>query len=147
MSENDSKSDALKNVLAKVNDLRAGNPRVFFGVIGVVLIVCIFMFAGSGTKTSANMEQVLKPGNTYTLYNPNGGEILLTAVPGFGSVERDSEESANVCTAEANRTVELLEVMTQNYITYAHVKVKPLTGSGEDDCKDKKGWTSRIHLK
>lgn len=143
MSDNDSKINALKNIGAQVNDLRQSNPKVFYGGLAVVVILALFLLiGGSDTSQAPQVKATLKIGETYRLVNPNGGEVLLVAVPGqFSSSEYDEEDSQNICLVDSNTRVVLQEETFVNYINY--VKVQPSDGP----CKSKSGWTSKVNIK
>ena len=143
MSDNDTKINALKNIGAKVNDLRQSNPKVFYGGLGAVVILVLFLLIGGGdTSQAPQVNAALKVGETYRLVNPNGGEVLLVAVPGqFSSAEDNGEDSKNICLVDSNTQVVLQEETFVNYIHY--VKVQPSGGP----CKGKSGWTSKVNIK
>ena len=143
MSDNDSKINALKNIGAKVNDLRQSNPKVFYGGLGAVVILVLFLLiGGSGTGQAPQVKATLTVGESYRLVNPNGGEVLLVAVPGqFSSVDYDEEDSQNICLVDSGTRVVLQEETFINYIHY--VKVQPSNGP----CKGKSGWTSKVNIK
>jgi hypothetical protein len=143
MSDNDSKINALKNIGAKVNDLRQSNPKVFYGGLAVVVILVLFLLiSGGGTSQAPQVKATLKVGETYRLVNPNGGEVLLVAVPGqFSSVEYNEEDSQNICVVDSGTRAILQEETFVNYINY--VKVQPSDGP----CKGKSGWTSKVNIK
>ncbi len=143
MSDNNSKINALKNIGAKVNDLRQNNPKVFYGGLGAVVILFLFLLiGGGGTSQAPQVKAALTVGETYRLVNPNGGEVLLVAVPGqFSSAEYKEEDSQNICVVDSNTQVVLQEETFVNYIHY--VKVQPSGGP----CKGKSGWTSKVNIK
>ncbi len=142
MGDNDSKINALKNIGTKVSDLRQSNPKVFYGGLAVVMILVLFLLMGGDTSQAPQVKATLKVGETYRLVNPNGGEVLLVAVPGqFSSAEYNEEDSQNICLVDSNTRVVLQEETFVNYINY--VKVQPSDGP----CKGKSGWTSKVNLK
>ena len=143
MSDNDSKINALKNIGAKVNDLRQSKPKVFYGGLAAVVIIVLFLLIGGGdTSQAPQVQATLKAGATYRLVNPNGGEVLLVAVPGqFSSADYNEEDTQNICVVDSNTQVVLQEETFVNYIHY--VKVKPSAGP----CAGKSGWTSKVNIK
>lgn len=141
MSNSDSENNALKNIATTINDLRTGNPKVFYGTIGVIVVLFLLLFMGGGTGESPQIRAALATGETYSLVNPNGGAVLLVAVPGkFSSVEYREEDSQNVCAVKSGTKAVVQEETFQNFIHY--VKVKP----SEGECQGKSGWTSKVNI-
>lgn len=138
-NENNSKGEQVTKIINTILGLRKSNPSVFYGGLVALLIVVLFTFVGSGTEESAQMSVNLVNGQDYVIKNPNGGNVLLTVRPIFGSA--GSGEDTNVCLVEPETLVTLQEQTIVNYITY--VKVSPLGGG----CQGKSGWTSRVNLK
>ena len=137
--QNNSKSEQVKKIIDNVLALRTSNPKAFFGGLFVLLIIFLFTFVGSGTEDSAQMSANLVNGQTYTMFNPNGGEVLLTTRPIFGSA--GSGEDTNVCLVKPDTQVRIDEQTIANFITY--IKASPISG----DCQGKSGWTSKVNIK
>lgn len=137
--QNKFKNEQIAKMVNNVLALQKSNPPVFYGVSVALLIVILFMFVGSGAEDSAQMGVALANNQDYVMKNPNGGDVLLTTRPIFGSA--GSGEEINVCLVKPDTTVKVLEQTLANYIPY--VKVAPLSG----DCQGKSGWTSRVNIK
>jgi hypothetical protein len=110
------------------------------GIVAIAIVVTIFT-SGSESTVSPTLTKALTMGQSYTLDNPNEGDILLVRTPGFGTREDESKESENVCVVESNTPVTVEQETVINYMHF--VKVKPTTG----DCQGKSGWTAKINVK
>ncbi|MCI0653214.1 MAG: hypothetical protein L0Y38_06975 [Methylococcaceae bacterium] len=142
-NQNNSKSEQVAQVFKKITNsiigLQKSNPKVFYGGAVLLLIFFLFTFVGSGTEDSSQMSMHLVNGQNYVMKNPNGGDVLLTIRPIFGSA--GSGEDSNVCLVKPDTDVKVVEQTMANYITY--VKVEPQGG----DCQGKSGWTSKVNIK
>jgi hypothetical protein len=138
-SQNNSKSEQVAKILNNVLDLRKSKPAVFYGTVAALLILFLFTFVGSGTEDSVQMTMNLVNGQNYVMKNPNGGEVLLTTRPVFGSA--GSGEDTNVCLVKPDTVVKVEEQTMANYIIY--IKVAPQDG----ECLGKSGWTSKVNIK
>ena len=142
MSDQASKTEAVKNIANTLNQLRQNKPKVFYGAIGALFILFLFLVFGGETGQSPEVQAALQVGEQYRLVNPNGGEVLLVAVPGqFSSAEYDKDDSQNICLVTSATPVKLEEETFLNYIHYVKVRVI------EGPCKDKSGWTSKVNIK
>lgn len=139
MSNENNFNQIITKVGSSVTDLQKNNPKVFYGAVGVILIVFVFTFVGSGAKDSGHVAMTLVNGNTYVVKNPNGGGTLLLSQPAFGSAE--SGDDMNICVVEPGVSVRLEEQTIVNYINY--IKISPVEGP----CQGKSGWTSKVNLK
>lgn len=142
-NQNISKSEQAAKIFKKTTDflfgLQKSNPKVFYGGAFVLLIFFLFTFVGSGPEDAVQMSVNLVNGQNYVMKNPNGGDVLLSTRPVFGSA--GSGEDTNVCLVKPETVVKVTEQTMANYITY--VKVEPQGG----DCKGKSGWTSKVNIK
>lgn len=142
-NQNNSKSELVAQVFTKVTNsvlgLQKSNPKVLYGGAVALLIFILFTFVGSGTEDSVQMSMNLVNGQNYVMKNPNGGEVLLTIRPIFGSA--GSGEDTNVCLVKPDTVVKVVEQTMANYIIY--IKVEPQGG----DCQGKSGWTSKVNIK
>ncbi|MCI0653785.1 MAG: hypothetical protein L0Y39_04840 [Methylococcaceae bacterium] len=138
-NQNNSKSEQVAKIVNQLVGYLKTNPKALYGVGVVLLIFFLFTFVGSGTKDSAQMGLALVNNQDYVMKNPNGGGVLLTASPIFGSA--GSGEDANVCLVKPDTVVKVLEQTMANYIVY--IKVAPQSG----DCQGKSGWTSKVNIK
>lgn len=131
-----------EQVLQTLNSLVAylkANPKMAIGVGVALVIFFLFNFCGSGAEDSKQMGIALVMNQDYVLKNPNGGEVLLTTRPVFGSA--GSGEDTNVCLVKPDTVVKVVEQTIANYISY--IKVTPQAG----DCQGKSGWTSKVNIK
>ncbi|MGR9105886.1 MAG: hypothetical protein ACU843_03045 [Gammaproteobacteria bacterium] len=138
-NQNNSKSEQVAKIINAVLGLQKSNPKAFYGALFALLILFLFTFVGSGTEDSAQMGMTLVNGQNYVMKNPNGGEVLLTTRPVFGSA--GSGEDINVCLVKPETVVKVEEQTMANFITY--IKVSPQDG----DCQGKSGWTSKVNIK
>ncbi|MGH8547951.1 MAG: hypothetical protein ACRERU_05025 [Methylococcales bacterium] len=142
-NQNNSKSAQVAQIFTKITNsiigLQKSNPKVFYGGAVALLIVFLFTFVGSGTEETVQMTMNLVNGQNYVMKNPNGGEVLLTTRPIFGSA--GSGEDTNVCLVKPDTVVKVVEQTMANFITY--VEVEPQGG----DCQGKSGWTSKVNIK
>ncbi|MGH8558314.1 MAG: hypothetical protein ACRESZ_12800 [Methylococcales bacterium] len=138
-NQNNSKSEQVAKIVNDSIGYLKANPKVLYGGGVVLLIVFLFTFVGSGAKDSEQMSMALVNNQDYVMKNPNGGEVLLTARPIFGSA--GSGEDVNVCLVKPDTVVKVIEQTIANYIVY--IKVVPQSG----DCQGKSGWTSKVNIK
>ncbi|MGH8475596.1 MAG: hypothetical protein ACRERS_01745 [Methylococcales bacterium] len=115
------------------------NPKIALGGGALLLIFFLYTFVGSGAEDSQQMSLALVMNQDYVMKNPNGGNVLLTARPIFGSA--GSGEDLNVCLVKPDTVVKVVEQTIANYIPY--IKVTPQSG----DCQGKSGWTSKVNIK
>jgi hypothetical protein len=138
-NQNNPRSEQVTKILNTVIGLQKSNPKIFYGGLFALLILFLFTFVGSGTEDSVQMSLNLVNGQNYVMKNPNGGNVLLTTRPMFGSA--GSGEDTNVCLVGPDTPVKLEEQTIANFITY--IKVSPQGG----DCQGKSGWTSKVNIK
>ncbi len=158
MSEENS-NDALEsekensaNAVSKFLGMRQSNPKVFYGIIGglVLLIIIILSLSGGGAKKlpvhqSANVQI----GQQYTLKGVNnlgdtGANVRLVAVPGSLAAYDDTEKDDRIggCKHIPQGT-KVKAVQTQKAFNYTKfVEVEMLEG----ECKGQKGWVIEGNL-
>lgn len=141
------------NVLAGVMKIKDENPKLFFGLIGGLLVVFILLLSmgggdsGSSTK-SANKE--LKAGQRYKLMSANAYDELATvrlvSAPGTIAAYDDTEESDRngACQHIVQGTpVTALEFADAYGKKNSYVKVR----IEEGECKGNEGWALAIDVK
>lgn len=129
----------LQTSISTLLNLREDNPKVFYGGIAAVVVVFLLIVITPGGKDVES--QAFSMNSTYTFSNPNGGNILLTAVPTFSSADYVGEDSINICTVKPGAQGKLIEKRVVNYIPYIRLEVM------NGDCQGKKGWTSSVNIK
>jgi hypothetical protein len=141
----------VSNQIAAMMELRKKNPKLFYGILAVVLIpIFILMASGGGSNTvSGPTIKDLAIGQKYTLKSPNtvdtGAKIRLVPVPGTLAAYDDSEEEDRnaVCQHMPQGTpVEVVEFSDAYGKKKMFVKVKVTEG----ECKDKDGWVLAIDV-
>ena len=155
--ENANKVDAAKETAGKlfslIMDLKEKNAKVFFGVIGVlVLLLIVMMMSGGDSNTvTGPTAKNLVVGQQYVLKNPNSYEIAspiqLLAVPGAIAAFDDSEDvekgKVESCRRVAQGTaVSIIEFQDFGGKKNAFVKVQVEDGQ----CKGSSGWVLSIDV-
>ncbi len=139
------------NAVSKVLELKESNPKVFFGAVGALVLVILFMFIGGGSDNPlpAAKQVNLVVGNSYTLKGINSyGDnvtIRLVAVPGSIAAYDESEKDGNdgECKDIPQGTqVKLLQVQE----AFGGAKFVQLEVLGSTPCAGKKGWASANNL-
>ena len=136
--ENNTKSEMLKKAGSTLAKMQKNSPKLFFGGAAIILVLLLYFFVGSGEEQAPQMQTAMVKGQVYTLKNPNGGNVLLTVRPMFGSAE--SGDDMNVCLVESGTRAKFQEQTVVNTINY--IKVAPESG----DCQGKSGWTSKVSI-
>lgn len=150
-------TETVENVVegggvSKIMDLKDSNPKVFFGAIGGLVVIILFMFMGGGSKAPIQQhKQVnLSVGNTYTLKGVNSysdnAKVRLVAVPGsLAAYDESKEEGGAVdeCKRVAQGTrVKLLQIQEAfGGATFAEVEIL-----GSSKCAGRKGWATASNL-
>ncbi|MGD0961927.1 MAG: hypothetical protein ABSB19_19120 [Methylomonas sp.] len=146
-----SRVNAAANALASFLALKDSNPKVFFGAIGGVVVVLIWLFASGGSENKLPAHQ-FKPvviGQNYVLKSPNAYDpkatIRLVAVPGSMAAYDDTEEADREGGCKHIPEATPVKV-TQSQDAYGKkdvfVEVEMLSG----ECEGKKGWTLGVNL-
>ena len=92
-------ASTVSNVLTTFLDLKDSNPKVFFGIIGgvVVLLIALFSMGGSDPKLPVHQNKPVVIGQSYILKGANAYDaqatIRLVAVPGSMAAYDDTEEA------------------------------------------------------
>jgi hypothetical protein len=141
----------LGNVVSSLLTLKQENPKVFFGLIGAVVLVILFLMIGGGDGSSGSAVNVnrFKIGSQYVLHNPNtydkSARVRLVVTPGstaaYDDTEKDSRDGCN--TVPQDTPVTLLQFYDAfgKSKTFAKVRIE------DGECKGTKHWTLSINLK
>lgn len=155
--QNDKKSvavsaSAITEKLSGFLELKQNNPKLFYGIIAVVVLPILFMMVGGGgesAKVSGPTIKELSIGQKYALKSPNtvdpSATIRLVPVPGTLAAYDDSEEKDRTEPCQhmpQNTPVEVMEFSDAYGKPKMFVKVKVLEG----ECKDKDGWVLAIDV-
>ncbi|QPK63436.1 hypothetical protein IVG45_22020 [Methylomonas sp. LL1] len=143
--------NAGSNLVAKLLELKESNPKVFFGGIGAVAVVFLFlvMSGGSDPQLPVHQSKAIVPGQNYVLKSANAYDanatIRLVAVPGSMAAYDDTEEADRdgACKHMAQGTP-VKAIQAQDAYGKKDVFVEVEMTSGE--CEGKKGWALAIDL-
>lgn len=140
------------NALATVMELKNSNPKVFFGAIGAVVVILLFVMisGGESKKLPKTAFANLSVGQQYTLKSANrteeGSTVSMVAVPGTIAAFDDSEEddgSEASCRQQPEGTaVKVLELQDFHGKKAAFANVEVLDG----ECAGRKGWVLSIDI-
>ena len=138
------------NVTAKLLELKEKKPKVFFGGIGVGIVIIILLMSGGGSETvSRSAIKNLAVGQSYQLKSANAYDkdatVRLVSVPGTIAAYDDTEEADRngVCQHLAQGTpVTILELQDAYGKKNAYAKVEVTNG----DCKGNSGWALSIDV-
>ncbi|MFA5982733.1 MAG: hypothetical protein WC782_01855 [Methylococcaceae bacterium] len=148
----DTAKNKIGELVSKALALKESNPKLFFGVIGgLVLLIIIVMFSGGGSKPALpkmamksiviGQKYVLKSANAYD----ENSTVRLVAVPGTIAAYDDTEEEErnSPCKHMPQGTpVTALETQDAYGKKDSQVRVQILEGQ----CKDQSGWVLAIDL-
>lgn len=148
------------NIISILLDLKDNKPKVFYGLVGGVVILLLFaMMSGGGSKSikyenklkglTVGQKYVLKSANTYD----EAATIRLVSVPGEIKAYDDTEETDRkdsekegvntTCQHIKQGTAVTVLELTDAYGTKnAFAKVQMEDGP----CKDKTGWALSIDV-
>lgn len=141
------------NLFSSLLELKESNPKVFFGGLGALVIVILFlaMSGDSDKKLPKHQAKAIAPGQSYVLKSPNtydpNATVRLVSVPGSMAAYDDTEENDREGACKhmpQNTPVKLIQSQndsTDRNMVWVEVE---MVGSGE--CQGKKGWTSSINL-
>jgi hypothetical protein len=139
------------NVVSKIMGFKESNPKGFFGAIGGLLLVILFMLFNGGSNNPIPSPRTvnLSIGNAYTLKGVNTldatATIRLVAVPGSMAAYDESEEDGSKGTCKhmpQGTKVKLLQI--ENAFGGAKFVELEILDSGE--CTGRKGWTTANNL-
>ncbi|HHZ69003.1 MAG TPA: hypothetical protein EYO51_04250 [Methylococcaceae bacterium] len=134
----------VKDVVAKVNTIRTGKPKIFYGAIVGVLVLYFVAFSGRNPEViSEGSVNNLKVGATYMLKSPNanGAENAKTAIVKEPCIltgwDRTENDDLSICQAVDGTQVNVLEL--KDAFGVANNCARVLIESG--NCMSKEGWT------
>ncbi len=141
------------NVLATVMKMKDEHPKLFFGVIGGVLVVIILLMTTGGRDSSPAAKLAIKEltaGQRYVLKSANAYDPLstvrLVSTPGTIAAYDDTEaaDRSGACQRMAQGTpVTALEFADAYGKKNTYVKVR----IEEGECKGNTGWALAIDVK
>lgn len=142
--------EMVGNMTAKLLELKERNPKVFFGGIGVGIVIIILLMSSGGSETvSRSVIKNLAVGQSYQLKSANAYDkdatVRLVSVPGTIAAYDDTEETDRngVCQHLAQGTpVTILELQDAYGKKNAYAKVEVTDG----DCKGNSGWALSIDV-
>lgn len=157
--ENAKKSlESAKNMVGQLVStalsLKEKNPKVFYGAVGGLALLLIFVMIGGGGSggeapslpTGSSLKN-LQTGQLYTLKSANSYDtsamIRLVSAPGTLAAYDDTEEADRTGTCQnfpQGTKVKVIRTQEISSTEYAEVSVE----SGE--CKGKTGWAFAIDL-
>ena len=138
---------AENNIVSKIMDVKESNPKLFFGIIGALVLVILFMVMSGGSNNPIPTPKVvsLAIGNTFTLKGINNfgtdAKIRLVAVPGSMAAYDEPEEGADKgdCKRMSQGTkVKLIQVQ-EAFGGAKFVEVEILDAGA---CQGRKGWAA-----
>lgn len=146
-----SAQNAAGNLLASLLQLKESNPKAFFGGIGAVVLVLLYlvMSGGSDPKLPVHQSKAIVPGQNYVLKSANAYDpsatIRLVAVPGSMAAYDDTEEADRdgACKHMPQGTP-VKAIQSQDAYGKKDVFVEVEMTSGE--CQGKRGWALAIDL-
>lgn len=139
------------NLVAKLLELKESNPKVFFGGIGAIALVFLFlvMSGGSDPQLPAHQSKAIAPGQNYVLKSANAYDpsatIRLVGIPGSMAAYDDTEEAdrEGACKHMPQGTpVKAIQSQDAYGKKDVFVEVEMTTG----ECVGKRGWALAIDL-
>lgn len=156
--ENAKKSiDTAKNIagnfISKALDLKENKPKVFYGAVGGIAVLLLFMMMSGGnnvpspqTPTGSSLKN-LAVGQVYSLKSANSYDpsatIRLVSAPGTLAAYDDTEEAdrTGTCVRFPQGTrVKVLRTQEVSGTEYAEISIE------DGECKGKTGWAFSIEL-
>lgn len=145
----DASSEAKDSAVAKIMELKDSNPKVFFGGIGALVLVILFLMMGGESKPPLPVSKVVNAtvGQNYTLKAVNttdlSTKIRLVAVPGSMAAYDDTEGEEDACKQVAQGTKVKATQIQEAFGQAKFVEVEMLEGA----CAGRKGWVISNKLK
>lgn len=146
-----SAKNAASGIVAKLLELKESNPKVFFGGIGAVAVIFLYlvMSGGSDSKLPVHQAITVVPGQNYVLKSANAYDpsatIRLVAIPGSMAAYDDTEEADREggCKHMPQGTpVKAIQSQDAYGKKDVFVEVEMTTG----ECLGKRGWALAIDL-
>lgn len=148
----DSKKNAAANLMSSMVRLKEQNPKVFFGVIGVLVIAVLVMIMSGGDSTTSASKSAIKNlalGQRYVLKSANAYDpaatVRLVSTPGAIAAYDDTEEAdrSGACQHMPQGTqVTAVDFADAYGKKNAYVKVKIEDG----ECKGNEAWALAIDV-
>ncbi len=149
----DSAKNTAGNLVSSLLSLKEKNPKVFFGAIGVVVILLVVMMSmggdGSKPKISGPTLKDLAVGQRYVLKSANAYDpsatVRLVSTPGAIAAYDDTEEAdrSGACQHIPQGTpVSVLEFADAYGKQKAYAKVRIEDG----ECKGNEAWALAIDV-
>jgi len=149
----DTAKETAGKLFSSMMSLKEKNPKVFFGIVGGVVLLFIVMMIGgedSGIVSGSSAKNLVS-GQRYVLKNPNTYEvespIQLLAVPGAIAAFDDSEDEEKGKVESCRRIAQGTSVTIVDFQDFAGKKnafVKVQVEDGE--CKGSSGWVLAIDV-
>jgi hypothetical protein len=141
-------SAAAGQIFASLAKLKQQNPKVFYGAIGGVVLVVLYlmMFGGKPEIISGPAQATLTVGQSYVLKTPNvAGEnpqVRMVSTPGQMEAYDDTEETDRLgCKTVAEGTrVTVKDLFKQPGMNFAKVEIL------DGECKGKTMWTLTVNV-
>ncbi|MGR8934813.1 MAG: hypothetical protein ACU837_10550 [Gammaproteobacteria bacterium] len=138
---------AAGQIFASLSKLKQQNPKVFYGAIGgLALVILYMMFSGNPEIISGPQQMGLTVGQTYTLQTPNvAGEnpqVRMVSTPGQMEAYDDTEETdrQGCKTLPSGTRVTVKDLFKQPGMNFAKVEIL------DGECKGKTMWTLAVNL-
>ncbi|MGR9085826.1 MAG: hypothetical protein ACU841_01975 [Gammaproteobacteria bacterium] len=148
----DSAKQITGNLLSAAMSLKEKNPKVFYGAIGGVALLLVFVMVSGGDggapslPTGSSLKN-LAVGQRYVLKSANSYDpsatVRLVAAPGTLAAFDDTEEADRTGTCQhipQGTPVKVLKVQEALNTEFAEVSVE------EGECKGKTGWALAIDV-
>ncbi|MGZ4968419.1 MAG: hypothetical protein ACXWFX_01810 [Methylobacter sp.] len=149
----DKAKETAGKLFSSMMSLKEKNPKVFFGIVGGVVLLFIVMMIGgedSGIVSGPSAKNLVS-GQRYVLKNPNTYEvespIQLLAVPGAIAAFDDSEDEEKGKVESCRRIAQGTPITIVDFQDFAGKKnafVKVQVEDGE--CKGSSGWVLAIDV-
>lgn len=148
--------NAVSNVISSILALKDSNPKVFFGGLGALVVIILFIMLSGGDEpgkpaiTGGAANKNLAIGQKYILHNPNSFDkeatIRLVPVPGtiaaYDDAENEKAEGGECKDVPQGTSVSIInfEDAYGKKNAFAQIKIE------EGKCKDKTGWVLAFDL-
>lgn len=135
--------------LDSVKSIQSSNPKVFYGGIGVLVIVLLFLiFGGSKKELPVHQAKEIVIGQSYVLKSANAATpdapIKLVSVPGsLAAYDDTDEDDRSGCKLVAPGSP-IKAIQTQDAFGKADAFVQVEVSNGE--CKGHKGWVLSVNI-
>ncbi|MGZ8161369.1 MAG: hypothetical protein ACXWTK_04635 [Methylobacter sp.] len=147
----DSAKNMAGNLISSILSLKEKQPKVFFGVLGGIVLLILIMASGGDEPTPISGPTVkdLVVGQRYVLKAPNTYDpkatVRLVPVPGTMAAYDDTEEADRTSPCQhlpQGTPISVLDFQDAFGKKNAFVKVQ----IEEGECKGNSGWTLAINI-